>query len=377
MSPTQSRPDEVKEKVERVRAYLADGNHTGMLLTRQFLVSWITAGMEDVILRGHDGGFVWALVTPEGQYLVTSNIEARRLESEEGPEELGFELVEVPWYEGHFESALPDLCDVGRLANDGAGPGEDRSDELQSLRLRLTTGEVERMRALGADGCAALEDSIRLLKPGMSGRELAAELAMRLELKGIFPFAILGGGDRRRATLRHPTISDAPFEQDALMVIVGVRGGLNIAATRTASIGEPDPLLAERHRIAAEAEACAIAASRPGNTYGQAVQAQIDVYEAHGYQEEWRNHTQGGPIGYAAREFGVAPPAAPDRYTEHPVEVGHAVAWNPTVQGAKSEDTFIVDDGGNELVSNSSSWPEIEVPVPGGTMTRPAILQVG
>jgi Xaa-Pro dipeptidase len=377
MSPMQSRPDEVEEKVERVRAYLADGDHSGMLLTRQFLVSWITAGMEDVILRGADGSFVWALVTPDGQYLVTSNIEARRLESEEGVEALGFELVEVPWHEGHFESALPNLCEVGRLANDGAGPGEDRADELQGLRLRLTAGEVERMRGLGADTCTALEDTMRLLKPGMSGRELAAELAMRVELRGILPFAILGGGDRRRSTLRHPTISDAPFERDALLVIVAVRGGLNVAATRTASVGEPDSVLAERHRVAAEAEACAIAASRPGNTYGQAVQAQIDVYEAHGYHEEWRNHTQGGPIGYGAREFGVAPPAAPDTTTEHRVEVGHAVAWNPTVQGAKSEDTFIVGERDNELISNSSTWPEIEVPVPQGTMTRPAILSVG
>jgi antitoxin VapB len=377
MTTSQSRPDEVKEKVERVREYLSESNHSGMLLTRQFLVSWITAGMEDVILRGHDGSFVWALVTPERQYLVTSNIEARRLEAEEGPEELGFELVEVPWYEGHFESALPDLCDVSRIANDGAGPGEDRSDDLQGLRLRLTAGEVDRMRGLGADGCAALEETMRLLRPGVTGRELAAELAMRLERKGILPFAILGGGDGRRASFRHPTVSDAAFERDALMVIVGVRDGLNIAATRTASIGEPDPDLAERHRVAAEAEACAIAASRPGNTYGQAVQAQINVYEARGYQEEWRNHTQGGPIGYAPREFGVAPPAAPDKYTEHPVEVGHAVAWNPTVQGAKSEDTFIVGESGNELVSNSSAWPAIEVAVPEGTMTRPAILPVG
>ena len=377
MSAPQSRPAEVKEKVERVRKYLDERDSSGVLLTHQFLVSWITAGMEDVILRGEAEGFVWALITSEGQYLVTSNIEARRLDAEEGLEELGFELVEVPWYQGHFSSALADLCDVERLATDGAGPGEDRSDDLQALRLQLTAGEIDRMRELGADGCAALEETMRLLKPGMSGRELSAEFAMRLELRGIFPFAILGGGDRRRATFRHPTISDASFDRDALLVLVGVRGGLNVAATRTASIGEPDPMLAERHRVAAEAEACAIAASRPGNTYGQAVQAQIGVYEAHGYHEEWRNHTQGGPIGYGAREFGVPPLAAPDRYTEYPVEVGHAVAWNPTVQGGKSEDTFIVGQDENQLVSNSSDWPALEVPVPGGTMTRPAILPVG
>lgn len=316
-------------------------------------------------------------MTQDGTYLVTSNIEARRLEGEENPGEVGFEVVEVPWYEGHFHTALGDLVDVSILANDGYGPGEDRSDELQELRMRLTAGETERMRELAADGCNALEAAVRTLRPGMTGREMAAELSSRLEVDGIFPYAIFAGGDRRRLSYRHPNVSAAPFERDALVVIVGVRGGLNMAATRTVSIGEPDPDLAERHLIAAEAEAAAITATRPGNTYGQALQAQLDVYEARGYHDEWRNHTQGGPIGYGAREFGPGPLAAPDRFTEWPVEVGHAVAWNPTVQGAKAEDTFLVGANENEMVSNSSTWPMVEVEVDGQPFTRPAILQVG
>lgn len=374
---SQDRAAEVAEKLERVRGYLQGSGCSGVLLTRQFLVSWITAGMEDNILRGQEGGFVWALVTEDGAHLVTSNIEAKRIAAEEQPDVLGFELVEVPWYEGHFESALDQLCDPAQLANDGGGPGQDRSGDLQDLRLQLTSGELDRMRQLGADACAAMEDTMRELSVGMTGLDLAAELSQRLERDGIFPFAILAGNDERRASFRHPTVSAAPLERDALLVIVGVRGGLNIALTRTASIGDPDPTLAERHLVAAEAEARAIEATRPGNSYGEALQAQLDVYEAHGFHDEWRNHTQGGPIGYAAREFGVAPPAAPDPYTQRMVEVGHAVAWNPTVQGAKSEDTFLVREERNEMITNSESWPSVTVPLGEGSFTRPAILSVG
>jgi Xaa-Pro aminopeptidase len=199
----------------------------------------------------------------------------------------------------------------------------------------------------------------------------------RLELRGIFPFVVLLGGDERRASFRHPTVSSAPLERDAMLVFVAVRNGLNVACTRTASVGAPDPQLAERHAIACEAEARAIEATRPGATYGEALQAQIDVYEARGYPGEWRNHTQGGPIGYGTREFGPAPLSHPDRYTGAAVELGHAVAWNPTVQGAKSEDTFLVGEDGNELITNSSSWPSIEVPLADGSTTRPGILEVG
>jgi Xaa-Pro dipeptidase len=374
---SQSRPDEVAEKLERVRAHLAATGSSGALFTRQFHVSWITAGMEDVIIRGADGSFVWALVTPEGAYLLGSNIEATRLTAEEGPAELGFEVVGVPWYEGHFRSALDGICDAGKLVNDGEGPGIDDSDALQGLRLSLTAGESARMRALGVEACQALEDGMRRLTAGMAGRDLGAEVAFRLESRGILPFVLLVGGDHRRASFRHPTVSADPLERDALVVIVAVRGGLNVALTRTASVAAPDAALAERHAIAAEAEARAIEATRPGATYGEALQAQLDTYEAYGYHDEWRNHTQGGPIGYGAREFGVAPLAAPDVYTTRTVEVGHAVAWNPTVQGAKSEDTFLVGENGSELISNSASWPSITVPTAAGSLERPAILQVG
>jgi antitoxin VapB len=373
----QSRAEEVGEKLERVRARLAATGSSGALFTRQFNVSWITAGMEDVIIRGADGSFVWALVTPDGAYLLGSNIETTRLNAEEGPAELGFDVVGVPWYEGHFASAIDGICDPAKLLNDGEGPGSEDSDGLQGLRLSLTAGERVRMRTLGAESCEALEDGMRRLTAGMSGRDLAAEVAFRLESRGILPFVVLVGGDHRRASFRHPTVSDDPLERDALAVIVAVRGGLNVAATRTASVGAPDAALAERHAIAAEAEARAIEATRPGVTYGEALQAQLDTYEAHGYHDEWRNHTQGGPIGYGAREFGVAPLAAPDGYTQRLVEVGHAVAWNPTVQGAKSEDTFLVGENGSELISNSASWPSITVPTANGSLERPAILQVG
>ena len=373
----QTRSEEVAEKLERVRGYLEQSGRSGVLLTRQFNVSWIGAGLEDVIIRGQDGGFVWSLVTPDGAYLVTSNIEAARLNGEESPGDLGFEVVAVPWYEGHYASALDELVDTTRLANDGEGPGETAPDDLQMLRLKLTAGERDRMRVLGAECCEALEDTMRKLRPGMPGTELAAEAAYRLELQGIVPYVLLSGGDGRRAGFRHPTVSPAPLERDAMMVFVAVRGGLNMACTRTASVGPPDPVLAERHAIASEAEARSIAATRPGATYGDALQAQLDVYEAHGYHEEWKNHTQGGPIGYGAREFGVAPLAAPDRGTGIAVEAGHAVAWNPTVQGAKSEDTFLVGESENELITNSSSWPAIEVPVGDGSASRPGILEVG
>jgi antitoxin VapB len=322
-----SRRAEVDEKLERVRSFLDDRDLGGALFTGQNVVAWITAGLEDPIVRGTDPGLVWALITPDGAYLITQNVEGPRLLAEESTDELGFEVVQHPWPQGDgYESAVGELCEPSRLATDGAGPGTDMSLELQLLRLELTEGERDRMRALGADGCAALEAAARSLTPGMGEHELAAELVANLERARIFPSVLLVGGDERRRSFRHPSVSSTPIQRDAMAVIVGVRGGLNLAATRSVSLGASDPELAERHRVACQVEAAMIEASRPGATYGDALGAGVAAYAELGYPGEERHHLQGAAIGYGPREFSVAPPATPNRFTGYEIAVNQAFA---------------------------------------------------
>ena len=70
---------------------------------------------------------------------------------------------------------------------------------------------------------------------------------------------------------------------------------------------------------------------------------------AAGYGDDrWREHWQGGPIGYRQREFEIAPAPADTRWHREPVAPHHAVAFNPSVAGGgKSEDTFLLGDGGS------------------------------
>ena len=372
----QARAEEVAEKLVRVRGFLDETGLEAALFTRQFLVGWITAGMEDRVIRSDDSTFVWALVTRDAAYILTSNIEAERLAAEEDPTALGFELRSRPWYEGAFGALVDEIVDPARIANDGVGPGRAMPLELQQLRMALTAGERERMRVLGRESCDALESALRDLRPGATEAQLAAEVIGRLEAASVFGFGLLIGADDRRRRFRHPTISRAPIERDVLVVMVAVRGGLNVAASRTASIGPVDPLLSERHLVACEAEARAIEACRPGTTYGEALDALISTYARHGYADEWREHTQGGPIGYGGREFVPPPLSHADRFSNFEVALHHAVAWNPTVQGAKSEDTFLVGEEGNELITNSSNWPTATVETANGSAQRPAILEL-
>jgi len=346
------RAAEVAAKLDRVRSWLADGGHGAALFTTQPGVAWVTGGLEDRVVRNEEPALVWALVTETAAFLITTNIEQPRLVAEE--DLAGFELHAVPWYSsGGLAEVAESLTDDRKLAEAPA-----------SLRMPLVAGETERLAALGADCAQALEGAMRAWRPAERECDLAARIAAALEERLIFPSVLLAGGAERRRAFRHPVPTAAVTGPDVLAVVVGVRGGLNVACSRSASAGSPDPELAARHEAACAVEAAMIAATRPGWRWVDILRSGQAAYRNAGFDGEWREHVQGGPIGYLSREFDVVPgtPAASGVITR-----GTAFAWNPTVRGAKSEDTFVVGATAAIPVTNTADWP---VTVSG----RPAIL---
>lgn len=376
-SNTVARAEEVAAKLDRIRELLERADLGGVVLTRQNDVSWVTAGVENLIIRGEDPGLVWALVTDDRSLLITQNIEGPRLIAEEQAEALGFEVVTFPWYEDAWARIVEEVVPADRLGNDGYGPGRSVAVELSEIKADLSAAEQARLRALGVDATVAMERVLVATTAEMTERDLAAELVRSLERERIFPSVLLVGGGERRMRFRHPTVSDVAVGSSALAVLVGIRDGLNIALSRSVTIGEPDPELASRHACAVEVEAHEIVATRPGAAWGDALQAGIETYERLGFPGEWRHHYQGGAVGYGAREFSPAPKEHPNAWTDHPVRIGQAGAWNPTVQGAKSEDTFLVGEGGPELLTSSGDWPTIDVDVDGIAVPRPALRSLG
>jgi Xaa-Pro aminopeptidase len=370
------RREEVQRKLERVRAVMEREQLDGVLLSKQLLVSWVGAGLNSAVVRGADPGFVRVLITADDAFVVTQNIEGVRLAVEDPPERLGLELVQLPWYGQIPEDFALQRVSEARLGNDGLGPGRPIESALLHARLELLPTEQRRLRALGADATQALETTVREVTRGTTEREVAAELARRLELDGIFPSVLMVGADQRRRQFRHPLANGAVVERDVLAVLCVERDGLYVAVSRSASVGEVDRALAERHRTACEVEAELILATAPGSTYQEVLDLGLAAYASRGYPDEWKLHYQGGPIGYGSREALVAPASADAGRERLPVVAGGACAWNPTVQGAKSEDTFIVGDDGPELITETRSWPMISCPVDAGPFDRPAILEL-
>lgn len=319
---------------------------------------------------------LWVVVTSDIAVLVTTEVEHDRVRDECDPAALGFELVAVPWFDDlAFVRAAEDAAGASAelLGSDGHNAfGVDVTDELVSLRLTLTAPERDELRSLGAATAGALETALRGWVPGERDVELQARVASGLEAAGADAPVLIVGGDGRVERYRHPMAIGRPVEHLAMTVTVARRAGLHAAATRFASAGRLDDDFSVLRSRVLRVDEAVLASSKEGATYGRVLESLDRAYTAVGAQDAWRGHYQGGPIGFAQREFEIAPCQRDSPWFDEPVAAGHAVAWNPSLPGgAKVEDTYLVGDEGLERVTATEGWPT----EPDDPLGRPAVLQ--
>lgn len=363
----ESKAAEVEHKLHAVRGLLAERDLPAAVLHRTDAVAWVTGGLTNRIESGNPMSAMWVVVTPSSAHAVTTNVELPRLAAEANLD--GFELHGVEWYDANaFEKCAEDLSGAG--AGQIAGLGVDIDDELVALRLRLLPAEQARLSSLAADATVALESAVRQWTPGELDVDVQARLAAGLERAGAFGACLIVGGDDRVERFRHPLATGAPVRRLVMAVVVAERQGLHVAATRFASAGRLPDSVRESRRRAAEVERAVLDASAPPATYGEALRALADAYAAAGREGEWRDHYQGGPIGYRQREFEIVPSQVDSRWFTTQISVGTALAWNPSIAGGgKCEDTYLVDADELRRVTDSGDWPLHDD-------GRPAVLDV-
>jgi Xaa-Pro aminopeptidase len=359
--PITSRTDEVQAKLSLVRGLLDRGGADAVVLSGADSVAWLTGGLTNRIEPGNPASPLWLVVTTDAAAAVTTNIERPRLAEEGGLDELGFELHEAPWYEsGGLVRVAAELA---------GGLGADLDEELVALRLALLPPERRRLAALAADAAAALEDALRAWHPGETDFDVQGRAAERLERAGAFGACLIVGGDERVERYRHPLAAGKPMRRLVMAVVVAERHGLHAAATRFASAGALSGAVTAARTAALAVERATLDACVPGATYGEVLEALARAYTATGNPEAWREHVQGGPVGYRQREFEIVPGQSGSRWYATALEPGHALAWNPSLAGGgKAEDTYLLDDDGLRRLTETGTWPLED--------GRPAVLDI-
>lgn len=328
------------ERIDLVRAAVEDRGASAALLQTRRNVAWATVGAEAHVVTATEAAVAGLLVTRDDAVLLAPVNEAPRLRDEELGG-LDLEVREIPW---HDDAAMAE--EAKRIA--GTPPVDDAALEaaLTPLRCLLSDVEAERMAWLSRQVVSATAAALAAVEPGATEFDIAAAALGALTVEGARAPVLLVAADDRIARYRHPLPTDRSVAHRAMVVLVAERWGLHAALTRFAELRAPDAELANRIGATGAIHAAMLDATRPGNTLGDVLAAAQTAYAQAGHPEEWRLHHQGGIIGYQGRER----IATPDDPTE--IREGMAFAWNPSIAGAKAEETVLLGaDGVNVLTA--------------------------
>lgn len=344
MNGTETRRELVDERLGVVRQILAARGASAALLETRANFAWITAGGESHVVLSSESGVAGVLVASDRATVLTAVNEADRI-AEEELAGTGLDVVPVAWHE---EAAM--AAEARRIA--GAEPvgDADLARDLVPRRSVLAALEIDRLRWIADRLGEALATVTAGVRPGDTEHRVAGRLLDALGADGIRLPVLLVAADDRIARYRHPIPTDRRVERRAMVVAVAERWGLHVAVTRFAELEAPGDDLARRIAAADEVHRAMVAATEPGATFGDVLAAARRAYADAGFPDEWTLHHQGGSIGYQGRER-IATPG--DRT---PIVEGMAFAWNPSIAGAKAEETFALGPKGRRVLTGRGDY---------------------
>ena len=254
-----------------------------------------------------------------------------------------------------FESAQLLHRDFQRLLDAGARwAWRPTADLVEGLRERKDAGEVARIRDAAAVAVAALERTLREVRPGMTELAVAGTLERHLRTCGSegFPFeTIVASGPR--AALPHARAAERVIARgDLLLIDFGaVVRGYCADVTRTVVVGRADARQREIHDVVRSANELAAARVRAGMTGKDADALARDYIAARGHGELF-GHSLGHGIGLEVHE---APRLA--RTAEAVLPAGAVVTIEPGVYipgwgGVRVEDDVHLAAAGPQILTH-------------------------
>jgi hypothetical protein len=345
-------------KRRRVLDILDAAGRDSLLLTSNTALTWYLDGSRVHISLAGDP-IAAMLVDRGGDHLVTFNNEAGRIAAEELPAQVN--LHTVPWHGNLHQAAAA----VGSNTRPPLAEA-DVATELRAARQQLLPAESARYSLLSAELAAIMTDVLSAARPDTTEFGLVSALAARVVAAGAEPLVLLCNGSSRSA-FRHPLATHSPLGRRAMAVVCARRDGLVANITRWVRFdaGTPEERDAEARIAAVEADI--FDATVPGARLDRIFAEIQAAYVRHGFgADQWEQHHQGGPAGYAGRDPRVTQ-AATDV-----VVLDQAFTWNPSGPGVKIEDTVQLTDSGLRILTVDPRWPVATV----NGLDRPVTLQL-
>jgi len=372
----EGRRKEIDIKLERVHALLDEQKLDALILMKASNFSWMTAGGKNWLTLGVPEGVSTLLITKNSCHAIMNILETQLMIEEQKLEELGFEVITMPWIENNTISIIEGIIggSISRCASDlPIGDAKVLGAPIDEIKYSLTENEICRYQYLGDNLSAALEEYIVTLKPGMTEYEITGGLCKALWKYNIEQVLFLIACDERALKYRHGVPTDNVLKKHLNISVNGRYKGLITTVTRMIHFGKPDNELTDQYELCTEIECRTIAKAKVGADEIEAYDMNKQAYSDVGHPDMWALHAQGGPQGYMNRYYIITP----SRHGIIPENA--AYCFNPVIgvkEGTKTEDAFIATKDGPLFITKPMSFPVIEKTVDGIAFKRPGLVFV-
>lgn len=348
------------DKVEEIRQIIRDKKADALIINSQANFSYVTRGRGFIGLASI-ASCCSLILTMDEVYIVSDNIESNRLIVDQIGQDKFVKVLDYPWNNPQQKDELF----YSILGSKIVLSEDDVAKELFMLRTVFSDSDIEDYKRLCAESAIILEKICKNdIVKGMSEYELAGVISKKLWEENIEPITILIGFDERAFKFRHPVMAGAQLENYALIAICARRNGLIASLTRNILV-ETDEELLEKHKKCAYVDAVFTHSIKAGNNIRNLYKEASRAYKKVGYEGEQNYHHQGGLTGFVPRELKA------DDNSDHIIRNNEAFAFNPSLQGAKTEDTILLTKDGVEVMTYTGSYTYVDIEIDGIVYQKP------
>ena len=224
---------------------------------------------------------------------------------------------------------------------------------VEGLRRRKEPGEIAEMRRAAALAGEVLEDTLKLLKPGVGENEIAAEIEYQMRKRGATGPAfesIVAFGKRSALPHARPTARRLRKNELVVLDLGAILAHYCSDITRTVYVGRAPRRIRQWYKAVFEAQRAAISALRVGVSCGDVDATARRVLESYSLGRQFV-HGTGHGLGLEVHEE----PRVAKGQKKH-LEPGNVVTIEPGVYlagvgGIRIEDDVALHDGRTEVLT--------------------------